>query len=450
MNGKRGKTSASRRMSRRQALATLAAGGALAANPGKLWSQTPAVGRKVEQLAEQRDQRVGSQTPAVRRKVELVYWAWADNPMHQRMSLDAVDQFNKSQGFISVQIDAGLRLNLLQRIVVAAYDADAGPDLAGTVQTHVQDWFDSGVLHPIDEFFNKWDQKADYFPSAVEAMRGRPGQPVLYAPVALLPYVLYYRADWFDEAKIKPPSTYDEFIAAAKTITRPDRIGYALSGLDYFAVQPIWASAGVKIVDDGGKVDFDSAAAVAVTEKWLGMYTKDKSAQPTAVNDRYPQLFALMEQGKAGMWIHGTQAHPRLNATLGEKIQVVPTPNVGSKPYMLANPEGLFMLSSCKEKEAAWEFMKHMSSGDPVRSFTQRRGLLPVRKSLAAEPAFQDNRFFKVAIANAVNWWTPPFARKNWTDFQDTIGPYWQQALRQEITAKGFHDRAAKFLRGEA
>jgi acetyl esterase/lipase len=56
---------------------------------------------------------------------------------------------------------------------------------------------------------------------------------------------------------------------------------------------------------------------------------------------------------------------------------------------MLANPEGLLMLSSCKEKEAAWEFMKHMSSGDPVRSFTQKRGLLPVRKSLAEEPAIQ-------------------------------------------------------------
>ena len=179
------------------------------------------------------------------------------------------------------------------------------------------------------------------------------------------------------------------------------------------------------------------------------MYTRDKSAQPTAVNDRYPQLFALMEQGKAGMWIYGTHAHPQLNAALGDRIQVVPTPNVGDKPYMLANPEGLFMLTSCKEKEAAWEFMKHMSSGDPVRSFTQQRGLLPVRKSLAEEPAIQNNRFFKVAINSAANWWMPPFAHKNWTNYQDKIAPYWQQALRQEITAAGFHQQAAKFLRGE-
>ncbi len=52
-------------------------------------------------------------------------------------------------------------------------------------------------------------------------------------------------------------------------------------------IQPIWASAGVKFVDENGKVDFDSPEAIGVTEKWVGMFTKDKSAQPTAVNDGY-------------------------------------------------------------------------------------------------------------------------------------------------------------------
>jgi multiple sugar transport system substrate-binding protein len=180
------------------------------------------------------------------------------------------------------------------------------------------------------------------------------------------------------------------------------------------------------------------------------MYTKDKSAQPTAINDRYPQLFALMEQGKAAMWLYGTHAHPQLNAALGDRIQVVRTPNVGSRPYMLANPEGLFMLTACKEKEAAWEFLAFMSSGDPVRTFTAKRGLLPIRKSVSAEPAYQNNRFFKVALANAEYWWMPPFSSKNWANYQDKLAPYWQQALRQEITVAQFHAQGAKFLRGEA
>ena len=423
------------RPSRRQALRTIGAAGIAASGvvaPVRLWAQGTA--------------------PAVRKKVTLKYWGWADNPVHQKMSVDAVDQFNKSQGFVTVELDATSLVQELRTKVVVAHAAGSAPDLAGAVQTHVQDYFDNGILEPVDPYFSKWDQKDDYFPSAVAAMRSKPGQPVLYMPTAILPYVLYYRADWFDEAKIKPPATYDEFIAAAKAITRPDRIGYALRGLDYYAVQPIepiWGSAGIKFVD-GGKVDFDSPAAVAVTEKWVGMYTKDKSAQPTAINDRYPQLFALMEQGKAAMWLYGTHAHPQLNAALGDRIQVVRTPNVGSRPYMLANPEGLFMLTACKEKEAAWEFLTFMSSGDPVRTFTAKRGLLPIRKSVSAEPAYQNNRFFKVALANAEYWWMPPFSSKNWANYQDKLAPYWQQALRQEITVAQFHAQGAKFLRGEA
>ena len=39
-------------------------------------------------------------------------------------------------------------------------------------------------------------------------------------------------------------------------------------------------------------------AAIDVTEKWVGMFTKDKSAQPTAVNDGYREQYALMEKSQ--------------------------------------------------------------------------------------------------------------------------------------------------------
>ena len=422
-----------RRISRRDALRAIGAVGAAAGtlNPGALFAQG---------------------APAVAKKVKIVYWGFADNPVHKQMTIDSVEEFNKTNPNITVELDATSLIQELRTKVVTGFAAGSACDVAGTVITHVQDYFENGILEPVEPFFNKWDAKSDYFTSAIDAMRVKPGQPVLWMPNANLPYVLYYRADWFQEAGMKPPETYDDFIAAAKAMTRPDRVGYALRGLDYYAVQPIepiWGSAGVKFVE-GDKVDFDSPAAIAVTEKWVGMFTKDKSAQGTAVNDRYTQLLALMEQSKAAMWIYGAHGHPQLVSALGDRIQAVRTPNVGPKPYMLANPEGLYMLSTCKEKEAAFEFLKHMSSGNPARTLTQKRGLLPVRKSIAAEDFYQNNRFFKLALANADNWWMPPCSHKNWANYQDKLAPYWQQALRQEITVTQFHQQGAKFLRGQA
>ena len=117
---------------------------------------------------------------------------------------------------------------------------------------------------------------------------------------------------------------------------------------------------------------------------------------------------------------------------------------------MLANPEGLMLTTACKEKEAAWEFMVHMSSGQPARAFTQGAACCRCAGRSRRTPSFQQDRFFKLTIAQAATWWRPPFSHKHWANYQDKIAPYWQQALRQEISVKDFHAQAAKFLRGEA
>lgn len=395
-----------------------------------------------------------AQAPAVRRKVTLNYWTYADNPNHAQRLAVAVDAFNKSQGFITVNLDSNMSTMQVRDKVVVAFAAGAAPDIAGVVQTYVQDYFNNDLLHPIGDYFSKWDLRGDYGPNIVEAMHSRPGQPLLYLPTHILPYVLYYRTDLFEAEKLAPPETYDQFIAAAKQLVRwPERAGYALRGGDYFGLQviePIWGSAGVDFVDlKTGKVDFDSPAAIEVIDKWIGMFTRDKSAQPTAVSDRYPELFALMERGRAAMWIYGTHANPQMQAALGSRVDIVPTPLVGKRRVQMAIPGGNLMVSSCKEKDAAWEFMSAFAGGDGARSIGPGRGYLPVRKSVMAEPIVTDNRFLVRAAKESDYWWTPPFSSDHWANYQDKIAPYWQEALRQRLTPTQFQKQAANLLRGE-
>src|SRR3954451_24550279 len=111
--------------------------------------------------------RARAQAPSVRKRVTLTYWTWSDNPVHQKMLVDAVDGFNKGQDFVTVQLDAGSRTMEVRQKVVVAYAAGAAPDIAGTVQTHVQDYFETGIMNPVQPFFEMWDQKSDYFPSIV-------------------------------------------------------------------------------------------------------------------------------------------------------------------------------------------------------------------------------------------------------------------------------------------
>lgn len=393
-------------------------------------------------------------SPAVRKKVKLTYWNWADNPNHQKITVDSVAMFNKSQDFIEVEVDSNMATQETRKKLVVAYAAGAAPDVCNLIQYWAQDYYDTGILAPLEDYWNQWEDREDFFPNIVEQVRARPGQPILYIPQTSIPFFMYYREDWLKEAGLPVPDTYEQFVAASKAITKaPDRYGHAIRGQGYSGVQvitPIWHSAGVKFADADGNVDFDSDAAIDVTDKWIGMLLRDQSAQPTAVNDGYRELYALMEKGKCGFWFYGPHASPALMTALGDNIQGAPNPRVGDNKYMLANTEGPMMVSTSKEKDAAWELIKFLTTGDIALMFTKNRAVPPVRHSLAKNEFFQNNRFIKMSLDHSDQWWIPPYDNVNWANFQDKIAPYWQEALAGKISAADFNKQGAKFLRGEA
>lgn len=391
--------------------------------------------------------------PAVRKKVKLSFWVWADNPNHQKISTDSVAMFNSSQDFIEVELDANFAREGVRKKVVASYAAGAAPDVAWTIQYWVQDYFENGILQPVEEYFNAWDQKDDYFPSVIEQVRLRPDQPIMYLPETLIPYFMFYRADWFKEVGVAPPTGFDQMLEAAKAVSKaPERYGMGIRGQTYTAIEvmtPIWHSAGVNFIDKDGNVDFDSPAAIEVTEKLVNMVLKDKSAQPSAANDGMQQMYQLMEKGVTGMWLYGPHGGPSLTGALGDNVQAVATPCIGDKQYTVSAPEGPMMLSTCPEKEAAWEFMKFIGSGEPAHLYTLQRSVPTVRKSLASEPGFQENRFLKLALDLAPNYWSPPYGQTNFGNFQEKIAPYWGEALLGSMSPAEFNQTGARLLRRE-
>ena len=138
-------------VSRRKALKLIGAAGVAAAG-GTLLGGAPAA---MAQTAA---------APAVRKKVKLTYWNWADNPVHQKISTDSVEMFNKSQNFIEVEVDATMAVMESRKKLVTSFAAGAAPDVAMMVQYWAQDYYDNGILHPIEDYFKKWDAAPDFLP----------------------------------------------------------------------------------------------------------------------------------------------------------------------------------------------------------------------------------------------------------------------------------------------
>jgi multiple sugar transport system substrate-binding protein len=391
--------------------------------------------------------------PQVRKKVKLTYWAWSDNPFHQKISTDAVAMFNASQNFVEVEVDASMVLIDVRKKLVTSYAAGGAPDVCMNIIYWAQDLYDNGIIHPVGEYFDAWEDKEDFFPTVVEQSKLKPDQPLLFLPLSTIPYFLYYRADWLQEAGAKVPETFGELVTAAKAMTKaPDRYGLAMRGTPYNAVEvvtPIYRSNGVKFVENG-EVDFDSPQAIEVTEAWANLYLKEKVAPPSAPSDGMKQLYALMEGQKTGMWLYGPHGSPTLATALGDAIQGTGTPRYGDTAYTIANPEGPSIISTCPEKEAAWEFVRFIGSGEPALLYTAKRAVPTVRNSVAQDPEFQNNRFLKLAIDLNPTWWTPPYYHEHWGNFSDKISTYWQEVLLGNMTPADYNKQGAKFLRGEA
>ncbi len=387
------------------------------------------------------------------RPVTLTYWYWSDNPTHQKLYLDAIERFHKKQSAIRINADGSPTVLELRKKLISAAAVGAAPDMCAAFGPWAQEFYENDILLPVEDMFNKWERKADFFPGVLAACRGKDQkQPILYVANGMIVYIQFYRADLVAQAGIKPPDTFEEMISAAKVLTKaPDRYGYALRGGDYFGTAPVeqwWMANGVKMVDEKGNVDFDSPAAAEITEKFVGMHTKDKSAPPSAVSDRFPQLFALFETGKLAMWNYPLIAWDRLAKAHGDNVTATLTPKVKQKRVVQAYPEGNFILKGTREKNAAWEFVKHLSDVEEARVLDQIRGYVPTLRSVAAEPFFKENRFFRAAVASEPYWQDSPKWWKNWFAYQDGITPHWQRLLRQEISASQFQQEGAKLLRG--
>lgn len=115
--------------------------------------------------------------------------------------------------------------------LVTSFAAGAAPDVAMMVQYWAQDYCDNGILHPVEDYFKKWDGASDLLPDVIELVRSKPCQPILYTPQTSIPCFLFYRSDWLAEVKLKPPVTYDEFIRAARP-SASRRIAMALRCAD--------------------------------------------------------------------------------------------------------------------------------------------------------------------------------------------------------------------------
>ena len=247
----------------------------------------------------------------------------------------------------------------------------------------------------LDEYFNAEAMK-EYFPGVVQACKWQGKLTAL--PWFIDSGMLYYRSDLLDGIGAKPPETWDELIDSAKKLTSS---GKAKFGFLWQAKQAevlvcdlvsfIGSNGGAILEPDGKTVSVADDAAVESVQLMHDLIRKDQITPEDVMSwDEEPSRrpFTSGEAAFLRNWSYVWKVcQSKEDSSVIDKVGVAPLPHFpGKKSAACLGGYQYGVNASSKNKDAAIEFARWMSSPETQLRFAVQLGLCPTRSAVLDDP----------------------------------------------------------------
>ena len=329
----------------------------------------------------------------------LTYWA-----SNQGTSLEndkevlqpLLDKFEEESG-IKVDLEV-IGWNDLQTRIQTAVTSGQAPDVVNIGNTWATSLQATGAFLPYGDAEMDAIGGADKFVKTALDTGGAKGETVTSVPLYGLAYGLYYNKQMFADAGLTAPTTWEEMVTAAKKLTTGDVNGITLAAGSYtenahFAFINA-AQNGAALFDDDGQPTFTSDGVVTGIKRYLDLMQTDKVADVgNAQYDNGTKSVSDFANKKAAMVINQNNADNSIAAAgmTSDEYGVVPfpAPADGDKIASFIAGINLSIFKNTKNKDAALEFVKFMTSEETQNAVGKPFASLPVLEGVA--PSFTDN-----------------------------------------------------------
>ena len=194
----------------------------------------------------------------------------------------------------------------------------------------------------------------------------------------------YYNMDILRKGGIKElPQTWDQVIAACQTmkangIDNPIFWGWNITG-NWFMQALLWSQNSAIV--DNGNVTLDSPEALVALEQMQDIFTECEMQ-----NLEWKAALASFSAGEIGMMFWSTSALGAVERSQGDfELVTGPFPGINGKPMGLPAGGNAAMLTSTSEdpkvREAAWTWLKYITSGDGAAEVATTTGYMPPNKA---------------------------------------------------------------------
>jgi multiple sugar transport system substrate-binding protein len=284
--------------------------------------------------------------------------------------------------------------------ITTATTSGKGPDVLNIGNTWSASLQATGAFLPFEGADLEAIGGKDKFVKTSLSASGAPGKPPTSVPLYGLSYGLFYNKKLFKEANLEPPKTWTEFVAAAKKLTDPakDQWGMVIEGSSisegaHFAFI-LGRQHGGTLFGEDNKPQFDSDPIVKGVTDYVNLIGKDKVVNPS--NAQYgdgTRSSAQFAKGKTGMLIQQNNGENNLKSEGMAKSEygIAEVPVVdGSTTPIMTHVAGInvSVFTNTKEKDAALQFVKFLTSPDEQVTLNQSFGSLPVVTAAQSNEAF--------------------------------------------------------------
>ncbi len=332
----------------------------------------------------------------------ITFRYWADNTDYSQLMQDIIAKFNAENGKGITVVgeetpwDGGAYSENLFNTAMGG----GAPDVATWKLTATPLFVNNNLLANLDPYLENWEGYSDIDENMFNVMKDASGTDSVYVmPWNVQVLYVYYRPSIFEAAGVEVPTTYQEFLEAIEKCTmdidgdgKIDVYGYGMRGAK--GGQEPWGSF---IYGEGGNFDdLTSANAIKGMQNFIDIYEKGYVPK-TATSDGFSEIIANFKNGLTAMTIHHTGSSADMVEALGDDVSAFPFP-AGAGQWTSMGDTETVIFESCENKEAAFEWVSYLATGEGQKMWCEGTGNVPVSKTVQEGDFFQNNEFMTASI----------------------------------------------------
>lgn len=376
-------------------------------------------------------------TAALEKGGEITYWTWTPSAEAQ------VAAFEKEYPNVTVNlVNAGTGSDQYSKLQNAVTAGSGAPDVAQIEYFALPQFTLTEAVADLSGY-GFGDLESEYNASTWESVSDDSGA-VYGLPQDSGPMALFYNAAIFEKYDVEVPTTWAEYVEAAKKLHAADPDVYitADSGDAGFTTSMIWQAGGRPFTVDGTNVtiNLQDEGTKKWTATWNELVENDLLSQTTGWTDDWYRQLGTGEIATlvTGAWMPGTLISSVADASGDWRVAPIPTYDGGTAVSANNGGSAQVVMEQSQNKDLAAAFLKWLNNSESSVDVFLESGGFPATTADLTDTEFVDSEqeYFGgqkinqvlTAAAESVGtgWQYLPFEVYANSIYADTVGQAYQ------------------------